>query len=255
MKKRADDLVLARKLVESKSKAQALIMAGEILFRKLNEEKDWQKISKAGSFFKEDEVEFKLLNPKDKDVGRGAKKLRHALEHWKLSPNGIAIDIGSSTGGFTQVLLEKGASRVLALDVGYHQLHEKLRSDKRVLSVEKQHVLKVDEEFWQKSELKAPFDVLVADLSFISLTKVLAHVSSWLKKDKSFAILLLKPQFELSAAEVPKGIVRSQEARDLALAKLKSCVESETTWTWCDVIESPIKGTKGNVEYLVYLKN
>jgi len=251
-KSRADDLVMRAGLAESRTKAQALIMAGEVLVWK-NEK--WIALAKSGHAFPDDTL-FKLKNDGPQDVGRGAQKLRGAFERWpeldEVAKNSVAIDVGSSTGGFTQVMLEKGAVRVAAVDVGTHQLHERLRSDKRVLSLEQTHILKVDEAFWA-DKISLPFDFAVMDVSFISVTRIIGHVSAWLRPGAPW-IVLLKPQFELERKLLKKGIVKEEGHRLLALEKLKSFLAELGQFDLIDYMDSPIAGGDGNLEYLVYLK-
>lgn len=251
---RADDLVLNSIECESKSKAQALIMAGVVEF--LNKNGNWELVKKAGQMFPED-TQVKVDDPSIKDVGRGAQKLRGAFEKWpelkELAHEAKALDIGASTGGFTQVLLENGVHKVFALDVGTNQLHEKLRNDPRVISVEKQHVLKVTEELWEKYKYFPPFEFIVSDLSFISLSKVIPHAEKWLKKNGVW-ILLVKPQFELSADKLIKGIVKEEKYRQEALEKILTLVKSLNGLKIVEYIDCPLAGTDGNQEYLLYLK-
>ncbi len=251
-KKRADQILFDRKTVESRAKAKALIMAGQVEYRIPG--KDWIKLEKAGSLFVE-EVEFKLkeVNPY---VSRGAQKLLGAFEQWPFLEsaveNKIALDIGASTGGFTQVLLEKGASKVVAIDVGRNQLHEKLKSDERVLSCEKTHILKTDQSFWSGISIEPSFPFVVTDVSFISLKKIIVHVKQYLEKG-AYWVMLVKPQFELNPNKVPKGIVRSQDDRQLALDSVKEICQSNDFEVIGDC-ESPIQGQEGNVEYLLLTK-
>jgi len=256
---RADELVVKLGLVESRSKAQALIMAGEILLARKDAKGEtlWEALSKAGQSLPEDS-EIRLKHEGPQDVGRGAQKLRKAFEEWptllKVSQGALAFDIGSSTGGFTQVLLEKGAARVVALDVGTHQLHERLRSDARVLSLEQTHVLKVETADWKlRWNIDLPFQFVVTDVSFISVTRILAHVAPWMAPEAPW-IVLVKPQFELDRARVPRGIVREESDRQDAIKRVRIAVEETGLLTWCGLVESPIQGGDGNIEYLAYIR-
>jgi 23S rRNA (cytidine1920-2'-O)/16S rRNA (cytidine1409-2'-O)-methyltransferase len=248
---RADQLLVEQKKVESRSRAQALILAGCVEY---NSPKGWKKISKAGDQLSLD-TEIRIDDPNLKDVGRGAQKLRGAFTLWpELNvPMPLALDIGSSTGGFTQVLLEKGADRVVALDVGTHQLHEKLRADERVLSLEQTHVLKIDEDFFKSKGVEVPFDILVMDVSFISSTKVLRHAYSWLKSG-GYWVILVKPQFELEPKKLVRGIVKEAEYRTEALEGVIKLANDLGCFKVIGHSESPITGTDGNVEYLLCLK-
>lgn len=248
---RADQLLVEQKKVETRSRAQALILAGCVEYLS---PKGWQKVSKAGDQMAP-ETELRVDDPNSKDVGRGAQKLRGAFGYWSEvnAESALALDIGSSTGGFTQVLLEKGAKQVVALDVGTHQLHEKLRSDSRVLSLEQTHVLKIDENFFKLKGVVLPFDILVMDVSFISSTKVIRHASSWLKKD-GYWIILVKPQFELEPKKLVRGIVKEPEYRIEALENVIKLANELGCFKVIGHIESPITGTDGNVEYLLCLQ-
>jgi len=251
---RADERVLQLGLVETRSRAQALIMAGCVYLKKTSDQKDWEKVDKAGQAVPPD-CEIHVDDPNKKDVGRGAKKLRGALEAWpEIDLTGATcLDIGSSTGGFTQVCLERGAKKVVALDVGTHQLHEKLRADDRVLSVEKQHVLKMSDERWAELDVRPEFDFICTDLSFISATKVIPVAVDWLKPGASW-VLLVKPQFELEPKKVPKGIVRNPEHQQEAVDKIKTSIQSVECLKWEALIPSPIKGGEGNVEFLLWVR-
>ena len=180
-KLRADELVVKKGLVESRSKAQALIMAEEILLARTDASGGvvWEPVQKAGQSLPED-AQLKLKHEGPQDVGRGALKLRGAFDQWpelfRMCEGALALDVGSSTGGFTQVLLEKGAARVVALDVGTHQLHESLRKDSRVLSLEQTHVLKVEAADWKGHGIELPFGFVVMDVSFISVNSL--YISS-----------------------------------------------------------------------------
>jgi 23S rRNA (cytidine1920-2'-O)/16S rRNA (cytidine1409-2'-O)-methyltransferase len=253
-KVRADELLVKRGLAETRSKAQALILSG-VVFVKGPADKDWKKISKAGDFLK-DEVEFDASRLGPKDVGRGAQKLREAFRSWpQMKADGaLCLDVGSSTGGFTQVLLEKGASRVVALDVGTGQLHEKLRNDARVISIEQQHVLKVEPSMWARHGIEPSFRVIVTDLSFISLTKIIPTVAAWLAP-QGFWIVLIKPQFELEPKKVPKGVVRDEEHRLEAIQKVRAVLKEQKALEWVGIVDSPILGGDGNKEYLACVRS
>jgi len=250
---RADELLLSLSLVESRTKGQALIMAGEV--EVFDSKKDqWSELKKAGQQLKKD-TPLRLKTNKEQYVGRGAYKLLQAFDRWDAFrvQGHYCMDIGSSTGGFTQVLLEKGASKVIALDVGTNQLHEKMRADKRVVSIEKQHILKTDAAFWKSHSLEPSFDTYVSDLSFISLKKVIPHVWPWLKSGGSW-LMLVKPQFELEKSKVPKGVVKNSDHRYEAL---KSVVDVVELCQGANVVgheDSQTKGAEGNVEYLLWVQ-
>jgi 23S rRNA (cytidine1920-2'-O)/16S rRNA (cytidine1409-2'-O)-methyltransferase len=254
---RADQLLVEQGKVETRSKAQALILAGHVEY--LSADK-WKRVSKAGDQLLPG-TEFRIDDPNLKDVGRGAQKLRGAFDLWpeisKHCEGASALDIGSSTGGFTQVLLEKGVSHVVALDVGTHQLHEKLRSNKKVLSLEQTHVLKINETFWlEKSaghSFEFPFGIMVMDVSFISSTKVLSHAHSWLVAG-GYWIILVKPQFELEPKKLVRGIVKEPKYREEALESVIGLAKELGCFKVIGQSESPITGMDGNVEYLLCLK-
>jgi 23S rRNA (cytidine1920-2'-O)/16S rRNA (cytidine1409-2'-O)-methyltransferase len=257
MKKRVDEWLVERGLIESRSKAQAMIIAGEVYMRpqKSTSEDAWQPVQKASQSFHED-VEFQIRSKVAADVGRGALKMRGALEAWKeiQVAGSYCLDVGASTGGFTQVLLEHGAQKVVALDVGTHQLHEKLRRDPRVVSIEQQHVLKIDETFWREKSLSPIFDIIVTDLSFISLERVIPFVAPWLKESGHW-ILLVKPQFELDRSKLVKGIVKKAEYQQEAVEKVARTAKApELRLQWQALIDSPIFGGDGNKEFLLWLK-
>lgn len=256
IKKRADELTVERSLTESRNKAQAVILAGQLRFR-LPGSDDWQVVKKAGQPLPI-EVELELLpGPGQQDVGRGAQKLRGAFDRWPelvaRAQGALALDIGSSTGGFTQVLLERGAARVLALDVGSHQLHERMRRDPRVVSMENQHVLQMTPEIWERAGFSPPLDFIVTDVSFISVTRLVPHVSEWLKAGSPW-IVLVKPQFEVGAKKAPRGVVRDPAYHQEALALVKSVVEADASLTWKDFCDSPLLGGEGNKEFLVWIE-
>jgi 23S rRNA (cytidine1920-2'-O)/16S rRNA (cytidine1409-2'-O)-methyltransferase len=255
-KTRVDERLTLLGLAESRSKAQAFIGAGEVFTRAAgkNSEDSWEPVQKASQIFPEGQ-EFQIRSKSSGDVGRGALKLRGALEAWpEISVTGAyCLDIGASTGGFTQVLLENGATKVVALDVGTHQLHERLRADPRVHSLEQQHVLHCDAAYWRSKGLSLPFDLLVTDLSFISLEKVIPHAAPWVRPGGHW-ILLVKPQFELDRSRLHKGIVKDEKARQEAVNKIREVVRSlGPQWQWRDLVPSPIKGGDGNVEFLLWL--
>jgi len=251
-KVRADQRVCDLGFAETRTKAQALIMAGQVLYRRFDQPlADWTKIEKAGQQFFTGDVEIKLSGPVQADVGRGTLKLRGALDEWpKIVVQGArGLDVGSSTGGFTQVLLERGAVSVVAMDVGTHQLHERLRGDARVIVMEQTHVLKVDDALWASRGVEARFDVIVTDLSFISLTKIIPQVAPWLKGGASW-VMLVKPQFEVGPKKAPGGIVKNPEYHQEAVDMVRRVVEDVGSLSWEAIVPSPIKGGDANTEYL-----
>jgi 23S rRNA (cytidine1920-2'-O)/16S rRNA (cytidine1409-2'-O)-methyltransferase len=237
-KKRLDVLLVERGLVETRAKAQALILAGVVFSGE-------RKLDKAGTSFSEDTP----LEVKSKDhpwVSRGGIKLAHALAHFAIDVTGVvALDVGASTGGFTDVLLQKGAATVYAVDVGHGQLAWKLRQDPRVIVLERVNARSLTAE--QVPE--AP-DIVVCDASFIGLETVLPAALG-LAKPGARLVALIKPQFEVGPDRVGKGgVVRDpalhQEVCDRIAAWLP-----ERGWTVEGIVESPIRGPEGNIEFLV----
>jgi 23S rRNA (cytidine1920-2'-O)/16S rRNA (cytidine1409-2'-O)-methyltransferase len=246
MKSRLDKLLVDRGLVPSRERAQALILAGKVL---VNE----QKIVKSGVSFESD-VAVRLLGEDLKYVGRGGLKLERALEHWRIDVRGlVCMDVGASTGGSTDCLLQHGAARVIAIDTGYGQLDFRLRQDPRVSLLEKTNAR------YLTHEAIGEYVSLVAmDVSFISATLVLPAVvaAAFPPSDQRGRvcrwIVLVKPQFEAGRGEVGKGgIVRDESAQKAAVEKVRQCVAKLGARS-TDVIDSPILGTEGNREFLLY---
>ena len=242
-RQRADLLLVERGLVESREQAQALIMAGAVLA-------PTGPVQKAGAFLSPDTpLELRERLPY---VSRGGVKLARGLNAW-VDEHGIALDgitaldVGASTGGFTDCLLQRGVSRVYAVDVGYGQLHYKLRSDPRVVCMEKVNVR-------YPFDLPDPVDLLVADVSFISLTMSLPEPLGWLRSG-GYAIVLIKPQFEARKGEVGKGgIVRDDALRTDILSRVQGWLAARDDIILLDTIDSPITGDAGNREYLALLR-
>ncbi len=189
--------------------------------------------------------------PPPRFVGRGGEKLDHALEAFRLGVAGArAIDVGASTGGFTDCLLQRGAMSVVALDVGHGQLDVRLRNDERVRVVERTHVNDAD-----PVALGGPFDVVVADVSFISLTKVSVALVERFARAGSEIVVLVKPQFEVSrsVASRGKGVVTDDAERVAAVERVRNAMEAAGA-TIMGVVESPIKGATGNVEFLLHAR-
>ncbi|HEX5036415.1 MAG TPA: TlyA family RNA methyltransferase [bacterium] len=238
MKKRADLLLVERGLAGSRNEAQALLLAGQVFSSK-------GRIEKAGQLLPEDEIiEVKEKLP---FVGRGGLKLDHALKEFGVEPEGfVCLDIGASTGGFTDCLLQRGAKKVYAVDVGYGQLHMRLREDPRVVMIEKTNFRHID-----PALIPEEIDLTVIDVSFISLSKVLPNVKMFLKAGGR-VIALVKPQFELGPKHVKKGVVRSDELREKAVADAEEAARAlgfePKGRAW-----SPIEGAKGNRECLIFL--
>jgi len=237
-KQRLDLLVFERALATSRTQAQALILAGQIVV-------DDQRVDKPGTLIAED-AEIRLKGELPKYVSRGGLKLERALDHFKLEVAGaLCADIGASTGGFTDCLLQRQAKKVYAVDVGYGQLHEKLRGDPRIVSMER-----VNARFIGEAELPEPVDVVVIDVSFISITQVLPAVSRRMKPD-ALLVALVKPQFEAGRENIEKGgVVKDPAARQAAIDKVRAFVK-ELGFEETGVVDSPIAGPAGNVEALL----
>lgn len=234
---RLDLALVERGLCPSREQAKRLIMAGEVL---LGEE----VITKPGWLLRPDAALTVKQPPRF--VSRGGLKLEGALEHFGIGVSGrVAMDIGASTGGFTDCLLQRGALRVYAFDVGTNQMVWKLRSDPRVVCRENFNVRHM-----QPGDVPEPIELIVADVSFISLTLVLPGALAALKPGGQ-AVVLIKPQFELSREEVGRGgIVREAALHHKACAKIQAFVEGRPELAWRGLIESPIQGTDGNREFL-----
>src|SRR3954454_3292240 len=238
MKARADQLLVIRGLAETRTRAQALIMAGAVFSGE-------RKLAKAGDMLAEDAP----LEVRGKDhpwVSRGGIKLDHGLTHFEFDvTDAVALDVGSSTGGFTDVLLSHGAAKVYAVDVGTNQLAWKLRQDPRVVVHEQTNARILD-----ASIIPEPVDVIVCDASFIGLRKVL-EAPLKLAKAGAKLVALVKPQFEAGREEVGKGgVVRDSDVHQRVCAAAAQWVASQG-WDVLGVTESPITGPEGNVEFLL----
>lgn len=241
-KLRLDCLLVARGFFPTREKAQRAIMAGEV---RVGE----QTADKPGARVPED-APVQVKAP-ERYVGRGGLKMEAALREFGIDPTGkICLDIGASTGGFTDCLLQHGAKKVHALDVGHSQLDWKIRSDPRVSVREKfnaRHLTPAD--------LGEAIDLCVIDVSFISLTLILPPAFEVLTP-AGVIVALIKPQFELGKSEVGRGgIVRDSEAHRRAVEKIRNFVCGGLRKTWCGVIESPIRGGEGNKEFLAWLRH
>lgn len=240
---RADQLLVSQGLCETREKAKRLIMAGEVL-------NGTQRVAKPSSKLPRDAA--LIIKNKPKYVSRAGLKLEKALQVFPVVIEGItAVDIGSSTGGFTDCLLQNGAARVHAVDVGTNQLVYKLRTDPRVVVKEK-----FNARYMELDDLGEPVDLAVMDVSFISLTKIWPAAKKVLKP-QGHLIALIKPQFELSREEVSqgKGIIKDPALHQKAVDKMREFNESVLGMKWNALDESPITGTDGNKEFLVWLTN
>jgi 23S rRNA (cytidine1920-2'-O)/16S rRNA (cytidine1409-2'-O)-methyltransferase len=238
-KQRADKLLVDRGLVESRAKAQALIMAGKVFSGD-------RRIAKAGDLVAED-APLELKGQDHPWVSRGGLKLAHALAHFALDPAGaVAIDVGASTGGFTDVLLTHGSAKVYAVDVGHGQLAWKLRTDPRVVVLERTNARHIS-----AKEIAAPVDWVVCDASFIGLETVLSAALS-LTKPEAVAVALIKPQFEVGPARVGKGgVVRDPALHQEVCERIYAWLERQSGWSVLGIIESPVLGPEGNKEFLI----
>jgi 23S rRNA (cytidine1920-2'-O)/16S rRNA (cytidine1409-2'-O)-methyltransferase len=250
MKTRLDKLLVDQGHAASRERAQALILAGRVL---VNE----QRVDKPGVPIPADAT-IRLLGSDLKYVSRGGLKLERALEHWHVDLTGLAcVDVGASTGGFTDCMLQAGAASILAVDTGYGQIAQKLRDDPRVTLRERTNArLLTPGELLKPGSSTAAF--LAMDVSFISTTLVLPAVIAALSTpDNSWqgtAIILIKPQFEVGRHNIRKGgIVRDPEARQQAIEKVFACAQ-ELGATSLEVIDSPIQGMEGNHEYLLHAR-
>jgi 23S rRNA (cytidine1920-2'-O)/16S rRNA (cytidine1409-2'-O)-methyltransferase len=262
MKVRLDKLLVERGMVASRERAQAMVLAGRVLV-------GGQKVEKAGAGV-DPAADIRLLGEDLKYVGRGGLKLEAALDHWKLDPSGrTCLDVGASTGGFTDCLLQHGAMQVIAVDTGYGQIASKLRSDPRVLLLEKTNARYLTSEHLRGAG--AAITLVAIDVSFISVTLILPAVvatvsgaaavgaapskASAIRKDapqKRDLVVLVKPQFEAGRAAVGKGgIVRDPQVQQSAVAKVAAAV-TELGGRNVEVMESPIPGMEGNREFFLH---
>ncbi|MFA5360376.1 MAG: TlyA family RNA methyltransferase [Candidatus Paceibacterota bacterium] len=237
MKERIDVVIAKKKLAKSRTMAENLIKAGLV---KVNE----KRIFKPSTKVSEDDI-IKIASL-PKYVSRGGLKLEKALDVFEVDVKNLAVlDVGSATGGFTDCLLQRGARHIYAVDVGYGQLDQKLRKQSKVSVYEKTDIRNL-------KKLPEKVDLVTIDVSFISLLLVLPHIPKLLKHPGEI-IALIKPQFEVGPGKVKKGIVRDEKLRTLAIEKIKRWI-SDRNWQIKGLIESPIKGKFGNIEYLIYLK-
>lgn len=238
-KLRADQALVERGLVESRTKAQALIMAGLVFVGE-------QRIDKPGQQIKAD-IALNLRGQEHPWVSRGGMKLAGALESFDLDPGGkVCLDVGASTGGFTDVLLQNGAAKVYAVDVGRGQLAWKLQSDPRVIQLDKTNARHLTPEL-----IAEPVDFIVCDASFIGLRTVLPAALA-LAAPGAYLVALIKPQFEVGRERVGKGgIVRDPALHAEVCAEIESWLDGMAGWQVLGIVESPIKGAEGNVEFLI----
>lgn len=245
MKKRLDIYLVEKGYFDTRQKAISHILLGNVIL-------NGEKITKAGTLINEEKVKEVYIKEKLKYVSRGGLKLEGAIKHFKIDfCDKIVLDIGASTGGFTDCALQHKAKFVYALDVGKDQLDYRLRQNSKIKSIEQTHIKEL-----KKEEILEKVDIVVVDVSFISLDKILPEIKRLDKEGvlNTFysMILLIKPQFELQKELIGKnGIVDKEENREIAVKKIKDLVKKE--YQIMGLIPSPIKGAKGNVEYLIYL--
>ena len=236
---RADVALVERGLAESRTRAQALILAGKVFSGE-------RRIDKAGESVRDD-APLEVRGQDHPWVSRGGLKLDHALHEFAIGVGGaVCLDIGASTGGFTDVLLARGAVRVYAVDVGHGQFAWKLRNDERVVVLERTNA-----RYLTTAEVPEPADVIVCDASFIGLETILPAPLA-LAAPGARLIALIKPQFEVGKGQVGKsGVVRDPALHDQVCTRIRGWLDDLPNWTVLDVIESPITGPEGNREFLI----
>lgn len=241
MKSRLDKILVDRGIAPSRERAQALIMEGRIFVEGI-------PAAKSGAMVDEGAA-VELRGEDIPYVSRGGTKLEAAIRHFNISmKEKIAMDVGASTGGFTDCMLQHGAKKVYCVDVGYGQLAWKLRNDPRVILIERTNI-----RYLEREKIPDEIDIATIDVSFISLLKVVPNVLKFLQMDGEM-IALIKPQFEVGKGEVGKGgIVRDETKRLKAVENVRKGLESMGLQT-IGIIQSPIPGQKGNIEYLIYMK-
>lgn len=239
---RLDQALVDRGLCESRERAKRAILAGQVLVNSQVAQKPSDPVSPS------DEI---VLAAGEKFVSRGGYKLEHALDAFQLEVTGlIAIDIGASTGGFTDCLLQRGARQVFAVDVGKGQLAWKLRQDTRVVVMEKTNA-----RYLKPEQFPQPFDMAVVDCSFISLRKILPPAVALLKRQGKI-VALVKPQFEAGKAEADKGrgVIRDASIHERILEELRQFTAAQANLNWRAAVESPLQGPAGNKEFLVLIE-
>ncbi|MGD0281660.1 MAG: TlyA family RNA methyltransferase [Dissulfurispiraceae bacterium] len=241
MKERLDKIIVDRGLTASRERARALIMEGKVFVR-------GAPVTKAGTMVAPD-APVEITGGEIPYVSRGGLKLDAALGYFNVSVEGkIAMDAGASTGGFTDCLLQRGAKKVYCIDVGYGQLAWKLRQDPRVVLIERTNI-----RYLEKEKIPDPIALATIDVSFISLVKVVPAVMEFLRPEGE-VMALIKPQFEVGKGEVDKGgVIKDAAKRERAVSHVKEAMES-LGLRIIGVMQSPISGQKGNIEYLIYMR-
>jgi len=245
MRERLDKVIKQRRLIRSRSRAQRVIEAGRVTV-------DGQVITRPGHPI-DPEAQIVILS-RERYVSRAGEKLEAALKRFRIDPKGrICLDIGASTGGFTDCLLQHGAAKVIAIDVGHGQLHPKLRSDPRVVAREG-----INARYLEPQDVGEPVELVTIDVSFIPLKLILpplVEIAADAGTPPCDLILLVKPQFEVGRDRLPgDGVVKREADRIAALDDLRAFVETETPWRILEAIDSPIPGEKGNLETLLHLR-
>lgn len=240
-KERLDIIIVDSGLVKSRERARALIMEGKVIVNNIT-------VTKAGTLVNRDS-EIVLKKGDIPYVGRGGLKLKPALDFFHINPGDkVVMDIGCSTGGFTDCVLKENARKVYAVDVGYGQIDWSLRQNPKVILLEKTNI-----RYLEKEKIPDSVDLIVIDVSFISLTKVLPKCLEFLDK-KGGILALIKPQFEVGREMVEKGgIIKDESRRKAAVENIKAFAESIGLET-IGIFESPVHGQKGNIEYFIYLR-
>ena len=242
MKERLDVLLVKQGLAQSREKAKAIIMSGNVFV-------DGQREDKTGATFDEEKVEITIKGNTLKYVSRGGLKLEKAIDHFGVNvQDAVCMDIGASTGGFTDCMLQNGATKVYSVDVGHGQLAWKLRNDERVVCMEKTNF-----RYLTREDIEDDLDFASVDVSFISLTKILLPARNLLK-DNGKMVCLIKPQFEAGKEKVgKKGVVRDESVHVEVIEKIFDFVEI-LDFSYLALDYSPIKGPEGNIEYLIYIE-
>jgi 23S rRNA (cytidine1920-2'-O)/16S rRNA (cytidine1409-2'-O)-methyltransferase len=244
---RLDQLLLERGLAITRNRAQALLLAGRVRVG----DGDGARLDRKPGDLVDPAVSLLVTEP-PRFVSRGGEKLAAALDAFGVDPAGwVCLDVGASTGGFTDCLLQRGATRVYALDVGRGQLAESLRGDPRVVSMERTHGARLDPAADDLLTLPEQADLAVADVSFISLTRLLRGIAAQVRPGGSI-LPMVKPQFELSPREVPRGVVRDPAARAAAVARVEAHAR-ELGLAVLGCVESPLVGPSGNHEFFLHL--
>jgi len=240
MKERLDKIIKQRRLIRSRSRAQRMIEAGRVRV-------DGHIITRSGHPIDPD-AEIEILSF-EQYVSRGGEKLDAALEQFRIDVRDrVCLDIGASTGGFTDCLLQRGAAKVYAVDVGHDQLHPNLRRDPRVVVREG-----LNARYLEPQDFDDPIDLVTIDVSFISLNLILPPLAELLSP-RGQIVCLVKPQFEIGKEKLPSdGVIKREPDRQAVLGRLRAFVASQTPWSVTAEMPSPIEGSKGNVEYLFHL--